>query len=158
MIKMLAMDVDGTMTDGSIIISSDGTEIKSFSVKDGYGIVKARKSGVIPVIITGRESEIVSQRAAELGINEVHQGVQDKKYTLAEVASKYGISHSEIAYIGDDVNDLDAMSIAGMTFAPADAVDEIKNAVKIRLSNCGGHGAVRECIEYLFKSKLIEGE
>ena len=101
-IRMLAMDVDGTLTDGSIYIGNQGEVMKAFDVKDGYGIVNLSKKGILSVIITGRKSQIVKKRAEELQIKELHQGVDNKLEKLKNIANIYGISSAEIAYIGDD--------------------------------------------------------
>src|SRR5699024_6344787 len=102
---MLVMDVDGTLTDGKINISENGEIFKSFSVKDGYGIKLLIEHNIIPVIITGRKSKIIELRAQELHILEVYQDIADKKLKLMEVATKYDLDLSQIAYIGDDLND-----------------------------------------------------
>lgn len=146
-IKMLVIDVDGTLTDGTIYISPNGEAMKAFNVKDGYGIVQARKQGVIPVIITGRKSQIVEERARELKITELYQGVDDKLTTLKEVAAKYEVNPEEIAYIGDDLNDLDCIQYCGLTACPNDAVKEVKETVKYVCKLDGGRGAVREFID-----------
>lgn len=148
-IKMLVMDVDGTLTDGTIYISPNGEAMKAFNVKDGYGIVQARKQGIIPVIITGRKSEIVKQRAKELKITELYQGVDDKMKKLKEVAEKYEVCPEEIAYIGDDLNDLECIQYCGIAGCPNDAVDEVKRVVQYVCKLDGGRGAVREFIEIL---------
>lgn len=145
-IKMLVMDVDGTLTDGRIFIGAQGEVMKAFDVKDGYGIVQLTKSGVIPVIITGRKSDIVTERAKELHITELYQGIDNKLIKLKEVASKYQLVSDEIAYIGDDLNDLECIQFCGVTACPKDAIDEIKQQVGY-VCNCdGGRGAVREFI------------
>lgn len=149
-IKMLAMDVDGTLTDGSINTSSEGELFKIFDVKDGYGIRNICEDyGIITVIITARESKIVELRSKELGIKEVHQKVHNKRNILVELASKYGLERDQIAYIGDDVNDLPAMDFAGISFSPKDAHCDVKAKVDFVLSSNGGHGAVRECIDFI---------
>ena len=104
--KMLVMDVDGTLTDGKIYMSATGEAFKAFNIKDGYTIYTLDKIGIIPVIITGRESQIVARRAEELKIKEIHQGVGNKLAKLQEVAARHGVSMDEIAYIGDDYNDV----------------------------------------------------
>ena len=143
-IKMLVMDVDGTLTNGNIYIGESGELMKAFNVKDGYGIVSLSKKGVIPVIITGRSSKIVENRAKELGITELYQGVSDKLSVLKEIAEKYSINADEIAYIGDDLNDMECMQFCGRTACPSDAVDEIKRYVDFVCKCAGGSGAVRE--------------
>ena len=146
-IKMLVMDVDGTLTDGRIYIGADGEIMKAFDVKDGYGIVQLRKNGILPVIITGRKSTIVEKRAAELGINELHQGIHDKLNKLKEIAEKYGVKSEEIAYIGDDLNDLECINYCSLTACPEDATEDIKYSVLYVCKKIGGHGAVREFID-----------
>ena len=148
-IKLLVMDVDGTLTDGKIYMSADGEIMKAFNIKDGYGIVRLKEKGIIPVIITGRSSEIVANRCKELGIEELHQGIEDKKSKLLEVCDKYHFEVSNVAYIGDDLNDLECMKICGITAAPADAMEEILNTVNYVCRHKGGDGAVREFIEKL---------
>lgn len=150
-IKMLVMDVDGTLTDGRIYIGSQGELMKAFDVKDGYGVVQISKKGVIPVIITGRKSEIVSARADELGITELYQGVSDKLEQLKKVAEKYQIQAEEIAYIGDDYNDMECIQYCGVTACPNDAMDEVKRWVDYVCLRDGGRGAVREFIGYLLQ-------
>lgn len=148
-IKMLVMDVDGTLTDGRIYIGANGEMMKAFDVKDGYGIVQLGKAGVIPIIITGRKSEIVKARAAELKITELYQGISDKLAKLKEVAEHYNIEAEEIAYIGDDLNDLPCLNYCGMTACPADAVEEVKRNVSYVCLKAGGRGAVREFIDWM---------
>lgn len=149
-IKLLAMDVDGTLTDGKIHLSAQGELFKSFHAKDGYGITQILPAcGVIPAIITGRRSEIVARRAEELRIADVYQGVSDKRGALEQLAVKYDLMPEEIAYIGDDLNDVPALGFCGLVFAPADAAAEFAAQVDVVLTKDGGAGAVRECTEYL---------
>lgn len=149
MVKMLVMDVDGTLTDGKIYIGSQGEIMKAFNVKDGLGIAKLNSKGIITVIITGRSSVIVTQRAKELNITEVIQGVHDKVKILRQVAEKYKCNLNEIAYIGDDENDLECMKICGVKGCPADADNEVKKIADYVCNCSGGDGAVREFISYL---------
>ena len=148
---MLVMDVDGTLTDGKINISENGELFKSFSVKDGYGIKLLIEHNIIPVIITGRISKIVELRAQELRFIEVHQGVADKRLKLMEIVDRYDLDLNQIAYIGDDLNDLDAISCVGISYAPADAILEVKKSVKCVLQSEGGNGALRECIDHILE-------
>lgn len=158
-IRMLAMDVDGTLTDGSINIGADGELFKTFNVKDGYGIKHiCEEYGIITVIITSRKSEIVESRSKELEIKEIHQAIRDKKDKLIELSSKYGLEPDQIAYIGDDINDLPAMSFAGISFAPRDAHPDVKERVNYVMNSNGGHGAVRECIDLIIKQNVREKE
>lgn len=148
-IKLLVMDVDGTLTDGRIYIGAEGEVMKAFDVKDGYGIVQLRKQGVLPVIITGRKSDIVKCRAEELGITELYQGVTEKLKKLKEVGEKYSCTPDEIAYIGDDMNDLECIQYCGVTACPADAIDDVKDMVGYVCENKGGRGALREFCDYI---------
>lgn len=147
MIRMLVMDVDGTLTDGCIYIGADGEVMKAFDVKDGYGIVQIRNKGILPVIITGRTSPIVEKRADELGISELHQGIHNKLEKLKEIAEKYDIKAEEIAYIGDDLNDLECINYCSLTACPNDAIEELKSSVSYVCKKSGGRGAVREFID-----------
>lgn len=148
-IKMLVMDVDGTLTDGKIYIGANGEIMKAFDVKDGYAISHLREKGVEPVIITGRTSDIVAVRAKELGIIELYQGVSDKLTKLKEVARTLNCTESEIAYIGDDENDIECMKYCGVSGCPNDAVKKIKKIANyICLAN-GGRGAIREFVEWM---------
>ena len=149
-IKMLVMDVDGTLTDGHIYISADSEIMKAFHVQDGYAIVHILPElGITPVIITGRSSEIVKRRAAELKIHHLHQGISDKLCKLKEVAEELGVSAEQIAYIGDDLNDLECIRYCGLTACPADAVGAVRDAVNYICERNGGSGAVREFIDKL---------
>lgn len=151
-IKMLIMDVDGTMTDGKIYMGPQGEAMKAFSCLDGLGIAKLLpEMGVIPVIITGRSSQITANRAKELHIDHVYQGVADKLAVMERLAAQLGIAREEIAYIGDDLNDRICMEACGITACPADAAAEIVEMVDYVCSRCGGNGAVREFIDYLRK-------
>lgn len=146
-IKLLAMDVDGTLTDGRIYIGPEGEALKAFDVKDGYGIVQFRKAGGIPAIITGRSSRIVEQRCKELGISELHQGVSDKLECLLQIAERLGIAQEEIAYMGDDLNDLTCLEYAGVSACPCDAVEAARSAADYVCGSPGGRGAVREFLD-----------
>lgn len=149
-IKMLVMDVDGTMTDGKIYMGPQGEVMKAFSCLDGLGIAGLLpKMGIVPVIITGRSSQITANRAKELHINHVYQGVSDKLAVMDALAAELGILREEIAYIGDDLNDRACMEACGLTACPADAAEEIVKMVDYVCHRSGGNGAVREFIDYL---------
>lgn len=152
-VKYLVMDVDGTLTDGKIYMGENGEVIKAFNIKDGYGIHDILIANYItPVIITGRTSKIVLNRCKELGITEVYQGVKDKVKQLEEVISDL----STIAYIGDDLNDLQCMKVVkdagGIVGCPADAVDKVKASSDFIAEHNGGEGAVRDFIEYIIEN------
>lgn len=150
------MDVDGTLTDGKIYMSANGEFMKAFNIKDGYAIARLRGYGIEPVIITGRKSEIVSQRCAELGITELYQGIENKSYKLRDICKKYRIDLSQVAYIGDDLNDLACMKICGYSACPSDAVILVKESVDYVCKEKGGDGAVREFIDYLLLKQVAE--
>lgn len=148
-IKVLVLDVDGTLTDGKIYIGADGECMKAFNVKDGYGIgVILPAHGIKTVIMTGRKSQIVLNRAKELGIPYVLQGVKDKVEAIQQLAADVESEFAEIAYIGDDLNDLEAMKLCGVRGCPADAAREIKEISHYISGKNGGDGAVRDFIEW----------
>ena len=147
MIELLVLDVDGCMSDGSIIYTDNGHELKAFNVKDGFAITQWHRLGKRTAIITGRRSPIVAQRARELGIDYLRQKVKRKDEALQEILDELGLEWSSVAAIGDDLNDYRLLQKAALSFAPADAVDIIKKSVDIVLSHSGGRGAVREMIE-----------
>ena len=153
-IKLLVLDVDGTLTDGKIYYTSSGEEIKAFDIKDGLGIKEiATANGIQCAVITGRKSPMVERRCLDLGINHLYQGVSDKVECLKSLADKEGIELKEIAYMGDDVNDLMAMEMCGVVGCPSDAVEKVKSAADYISCKKGGDGAVRDFIEYLITLK-----
>ena len=150
-IRLFAMDVDGTLTDGKIYMGASGEVMKAFNIKDGQGLVTLRRSGVITAIITARRSEIVTRRAEELGIEEVLQGVGDKASALGELCEKYGLRPEESAFMGDDVGDLPALRFAGAALCPADAVPEVRRISLLVTPSRGGEGAVRDAAEWILE-------
>lgn len=148
-IRLFAMDVDGVLTDGGMYYSEEGEALKKFNTKDGMGIKLLQENDIIPVIITQEESKIVLRRAKKLKVDEVHIGVKDKLRLIKELGEKHDVSLSEMAYIGDDINDLAALKQVGLSFSPSDAVPEVKQAVHRVLSREGGEGVVREAIEVI---------
>lgn len=151
MIKLVLLDVDGTLTDGGIYRGNNGEELKRFNVKDGYAIVNAQKLGIEFGIITGRKSELVEIRAKELKIKYLYQGISEKTVILEEIMKKDGSSKEEIAYMGDDLNDLLIMKQVGLSGTPKDAVDEVIQVADFVSKKNGGSGAVREFIEHILK-------
>ncbi|MDD5400173.1 MAG: HAD hydrolase family protein [Sulfurimonas sp.] len=149
MIKLIILDVDGCLTNGEIIYSSDGSETKNFNVKDGLAISSWIKMGWHAAIITGRESSIVERRAKELGIKYLYQGVKDKEKVLSELVDLLELKDYEVAAIGDDLNDLRMLKRAGRSFTPKDGVKEIRELADTTLASKGGEGAVREMIDIL---------
>lgn len=151
MIKLVLLDVDGTLTDGGIYRGNNGEELKRFNVKDGYAIVNAQKLGIEFGIITGRKSELVEIRSNELKIKYLYQGISEKTVILKEIMQKTGLKKEEIAYMGDDLNDILIMKQLGLTGAPKDAADEVIQIVDFVSEKNGGSGAVREFVEYILK-------
>ncbi|MCD6191296.1 MAG: HAD-IIIA family hydrolase [Sulfurimonas sp.] len=149
MIKLIVLDVDGCLTDGKIIYSSDGVESKNFNVKDGLAIATWIRMGNQVAIITGRQSNIVKKRAEELGIQHLFQGVKDKDRVLKELVEALGLKFYEVGAIGDDLNDYNMLKMVGRSFTPQDGVKEIQSIVKTVLSYSGGDGAVREMIDII---------
>lgn len=152
-ICLLALDVDGVLTDGSINMGAQGELFKSFYAQDGLGISVALRNGLQIAIITGRKSEIIHRRAQELGIQMVQEGVKDKYLALEQLQNQLGLSRGQVAYMGDDLNDLPAFRAAGVTFAPADAVEEVREAASFVTEAAGGRGAVREAIAMILRSQ-----
>jgi 3-deoxy-D-manno-octulosonate 8-phosphate phosphatase (KDO 8-P phosphatase) len=155
-IKLLIMDLDGTLTDGKLYFAPNGEIMKAFNVKDGLMIAELAKYGIIPVILTGRESQITLSQCKGLKITEVHQGVQNKVKQLNQIMEKYHCSFYEVAYIGDDLNDLECMKLCGMSGCPSDAVDQVKIAADYICNAKGGEGAVREFIEYFVDNCFLD--
>lgn len=149
MIKLIVLDVDGCLTDGGIIYSSDGSETKKFNVKDGLAISSWIKMGNSVAIITGRDSAIVTKRAKELGVSHLFQGVKDKEKILKEIMDSLNLKHYEVGAIGDDLNDLRMLKSVGRSFTPNNGVKEIRELVDTVLTSNGGDGAVREMIDIL---------
>ncbi|MEO0435834.1 MAG: HAD-IIIA family hydrolase [Pseudomonadota bacterium] len=152
-IRLLALDVDGVLTDGRVTYTSAGEELKSFNIKDGVGIKLIQAAGVEVVIITGRVSPMVERRAKELGIDTIVQGREDKLDALAELCDRRSIELSACAYMGDDLPDLTAIRAAGLGMSTADATDTVRNAADWCASKPGGQGAVREACDALLKAR-----
>lgn len=150
-IKYLVLDADGVLTDSRITYTDDGREIKAFNVKDGHGIKLLKRAGVEVAIITGRLSPALEHRARDLKIEHLIQGATDKKAALLDFARQVQVDPGEMAYMGDDVVDLPAMSLCAVSFAPSDAVPMVKERADVVTSLPGGHGAVREAVEILLK-------
>jgi len=154
MIKLIILDVDGCLTDGSIVYSSEGVETKAFNVKDGLGIATWIRMGHQVGIITGRKSSIVQKRAEELGIQHLYQGVKDKEAVLTKLLEKLELSFEEVAVIGDDLNDFNMLRLAGRSFTPNNGVKEVQEIVDTTLQKSGGEGAVREMIDTLVEENM----
>lgn len=163
-IHFLVMDVDGTLTDGKVYMGPDGEAMKAFDIKDGYGIkLLLPEKGIIPVIITARQSAMVEHRCKELDVVEIHQGVRAKLDCLREILHHYSTEQVEYtlancAYIGDDLLDLQCMNpireAGGIVGCPEDAVETVKKVASFVCSKKGGDGAVREFVEYLTSDSI----
>lgn len=150
-IKLLLLDVDGVLTDGSIMINDLGHETKRFNVKDGFGLAAWRKSGRQVGIITARAGRALNHRMQELGIDLIIQGASRKIDHYQKTLADLNLNHDEVAYMGDDLPDLAVMQTVGYPIAPADARPEILEIAKYTCTHKGGHGAVREAVEHLLK-------
>ncbi|HIJ87251.1 MAG TPA: phenylphosphate carboxylase subunit delta [Desulfuromonadales bacterium] len=152
-IRLLLLDVDGVMTDGSIIYDGNGLETKKFNVKDGHGIKMLQRHGIEVGIITGRTSLVVDIRARELGIELVYQGALQKLESYINVKLRTGFTDSQIAYMGDDVIDVPVMRRVIFAAAPADGLLEARNVAHYVTSSAGGRGAVREVCDLILKGR-----
>jgi len=148
-LRMLILDVDGVLTDGGIIMIGRDEEAKRFDVKDGIGIAIARAAGLKVGIVTSRRSQVVDRRAKELHIDEVFQGVRRKTDVLDQLMDRYSIVAAQAAYIGDDIQDIPIMEQVGMPIAVQNAAEAVKECSMYVTKTCGGHGAVREAVEWL---------
>ena len=152
-VKLIIFDVDGTLTDGGIYISNSGELFKTFNCQDGFGIAAAHKVGLKTAIITGRTSQIVAVRAAELNISTVKQGQPDKRNAYKEIKAEFNLSDEEIAYVGDDIIDLPVLIQVGFAAAVGNATFEVAERAHFVAEKFGGHGAAREVIEFILKSQ-----
>lgn len=147
--RLLALDVDGVLTDNRVTIHSDGSESKGYFIPDGAGIRRLLDSGIAVVWISGRPSQSTDLRAAELRITDLHTGVRDKGECLQEILEKLKISAEETIYVGDDLIDLPAFAVAGVSVAPADATPEVLAAADLITPQKGGYGAVRQVCDWI---------
>ncbi len=152
-IKLLILDVDGVLTDGSITLDNKGNEYKSFHVRDGHGIKMLLRAGIEVAILTGRESKVVERRASELGIKEVYQKCFDKTAVYHALTEKFSLLDTEVAYMGDDVVDVPVMKKVGMPVTVADAAGGMGKYSLFITKNGGGRGAVREVTDLILSSK-----
>lgn len=152
-VRMVVLDVDGTLTDGKLYIDNNGLETKAFNVKDGMAIAQGLKQGLIFAIITGKHSKIVEHRSRELGITEIHQKVSNKIEVLDKILLKYELSYDEIAYMGDDINDIPTMLKTGFNGVPNDACVDIISLTHFKATRDGGDGAVREFVEFIMRAQ-----
>jgi len=155
MIKMIVMDVDGVLTDGTVMIGDSAEEYKTFNIKDGMGIVLALKAGLNIAFLSGRYSKALVQRAKEIGVAEIYHNAADKLSTLEKILKEHGFKKEDLAYIGDDLNDIPVLQKVGFPCAVGDAVKETKDASKYVSKEKGGKGAVREIIEHILRKEGI---
>ena len=148
-VRLVLIDVDGVLTDGSLWIGPEGEVFKRFDVKDGIGLNRLIKNGIEVILITGRKSDIVKRRAEELGITEVYQGVKDKGALARRLREEKGLSMSQVCAVGDDLPDLAMFKEAAIRVAVADAVKEVTEQADIILERKGGRGAIRELCDWL---------
>lgn len=152
-IKLLLLDVDGVLTDGSIVYTHSGSEMKSFNTKDGFGIRILQESGVEVGIITARSSEAVHRRAQDLKLTHVYQGVRNKIEAFEKIIAENGLSPAQIAYMGDDWLDLPLLTRVGLAVTVADAVSEVKEVAHYVTRRNGGRGAVRELCDLFIEAR-----
>ncbi|WP_193347417.1 KdsC family phosphatase [Corallococcus soli] len=151
-VRLLVFDVDGVLTDGGLYYGDGGEVMKRFNVKDGHALVMARLVGLPAAILTARTSRIVEARGRELGLAAVFQGRKEKGPALEELLAQLQVPPEACAYMGDDLNDLDPMSLAGLSACPADAVPEVRQEAHFVTQNVGGHGAARELVELCLRA------
>jgi 3-deoxy-D-manno-octulosonate 8-phosphate phosphatase (KDO 8-P phosphatase) len=152
-LELLLFDVDGVLTDGGITLDATEGETKRFSVRDGAAIVWARQAGLTIGLLSGRRSAVTARRAAELGIELVHQDGPDKRPAFAAILGAHGLADSQVGYMGDDLLDLPVLGRAGLSAAPADAVGDVRERVHWVSDHPGGHGAVRQFIERILRAR-----
>lgn len=152
-IRLIVSDVDGVLTDGSIVYTSDGNEIKAFNVRDGLAVKLAQRVGITVALLTSRSSPALERRAKDLGILEVRQGAANKLEELERLALRLGIPFDQILYAGDDLPDLGPMTRVAISAAPADAAPEVLAAATWKLDTAGGRGAFRELVERLLRER-----
>jgi len=152
-LKLFATDVDGVLTDAGMYYGESGEELKKFNTRDGMGIKLLQAEGVMIAIITMEQTKIVARRAKKLGVTEVFQGAKDKVSVLAHLSEKFNIPFEQMAYMGDDVNDVGALQTVGYAAAPADCVDQVRQMVHYICQKKGGEGAVREVIDMILAAR-----
>ena len=153
-IKMVVFDVDGVMTDGSITYDENGVEYKTFNVKDGQGIVRITKEGIITAIITARNNATVKHRFENLGMSRLFMGQKDKMVAMKQLLEEYNLDLSQVAYMGDDLPDMPVLKEVGLASCPNDAIDEVKELCHFVSSKNGGRGAVRELTDLIYSSQI----
>ena len=154
-IRLFATDVDGVLTDAGMYYAESGDEWKKFNTHDGMGIKLLQRAGIITAIVTQERTKLVARRAEKLAIPELHQGVMDKLSLVREMAARHGLTLSQVAYIGDDINDLDTLKAVGFSATPADGMPQVAAVVDYICQKKGGEGAVREIIEMILEAQAL---
>jgi 3-deoxy-D-manno-octulosonate 8-phosphate phosphatase (KDO 8-P phosphatase) len=152
-IELLAVDVDGVLTDGAIVVDDRGVESKHFHVRDGLAFALWHRAGKRSAILSGRRAEVVDRRAAELNIGHVSQGLAEKGEPLRALLGELHLQPRQVCFVGDDLADLPALRMAGLAACPADAVEEVLASVHLVTAAAGGRGAVREVVEVILKAQ-----
>ena len=152
-LRLILLDVDGVLTDGTILFLPGGGEGRAFHIRDGLGIALAHRAGLRTGIVSGRTSDEVARRAGELGMHVLRQGVADKGAAFREVLAAEALTPPQVAYMGDDVNDLPILTEAGLSAAPADAAFEVRSQAFMVTDARGGQGCVREFLEAILKAR-----
>lgn len=156
-IKAIAMDVDGVLTDGGVWWGPNGEEWKRFHFADIMGLSLAKKSGLLIALVSGENSPLVDRLASKFGIDDIHKECKDKAAALRSFSERHGLRLQEICFIGDDVNDLPALQLAGLSACPADARPSVRGACRLVTKQAGGNGAVREVVDMLLHSAQEKG-
>ena len=157
-IRLLATDVDGVLTDAGMYYAESGDEWKKFNARDGMGLKLLQRAGIITAIVTQERTKIVTRRAEKLAIPELHQGVMDKASLVRAMATRHGLALSQVAYIGDDMNDLETLKVVGFSATPADGIPQIIAAVDYVCQKKGGEGAVREISEMILAAQILKAK
>jgi 3-deoxy-D-manno-octulosonate 8-phosphate phosphatase (KDO 8-P phosphatase) len=152
-LRLVLTDVDGVLTDGRVLYLPGGEEARAFHIRDGLAVVLAHRAGLRTGLVSGRRSDAVSRRAAELGMAVVRQGITDKLAALQEILAAEELASHQVAYLGDDLNDLPVMAEVGLSGAPADASFEVRQAAFMALSTPGGAGCLREFVEAILRAR-----
>jgi 3-deoxy-D-manno-octulosonate 8-phosphate phosphatase (KDO 8-P phosphatase) len=152
-IRLFATDVDGVLTDAGMYYSESGDEWKKFNTRDGMGIKLLQRAGILTAIVTQERTKLVARRAEKLTIPEVHQGAMDKLSVVREMAERHGLTVDQVAYIGDDINDLETLKAVGFSATPADGLPQVAAVVDHVCRKKGGEGAVREVIDMILQAK-----
>lgn len=156
-IRLVLTDCDGVLTDGGVYYSERGEEMKRFHIRDGMGVVRLRELGIATGIVTGETSPSVRTRAAKLRIEELHLGIQDKVACLHDILARTGLAADEVAFLGDDTNDVAVLGLVGLAACPADATSFTRAVADFHCQTPGGHGCFRELAEFIIAAQAVAG-